>query len=78
MYEELFKDSEEFAGTDHPKILRATRATENNPDFYILLNKLQEVAQAHNNEDIPSMISKMLPEFKHAPNKITNKLIKIN
>jgi FlaA1/EpsC-like NDP-sugar epimerase len=77
MYEELFKDSEEFAATDHPKILRATRAADNNPDFYIMLNKLQEVAQAHNIEDIPVLISKMLPEFNHATNKTAPKLIKV-
>ena len=76
MYEELFKDSEEFAATDHPKILRATRATESNPEFYIMLNKLQEVAQAHNIEDIPLLISKMLPEFNHATNKTATKLYK--
>ena len=76
MYEELFKDSEEFAATDHPKILRATRATESNPEFYIMLNKLQEVAQAHNIEDIPLLISKMLPEFNQATNKIATKLYK--
>ncbi len=76
MYEELFKDSEEFAATDHPKILRATRATESNTDFYIMLNKLQEVAQSHNIEDIPVLISKMLPEFSHATNKVAAKLFK--
>jgi FlaA1/EpsC-like NDP-sugar epimerase len=76
MYEELFKDSEEFATTDHPKILRATRAADNNPEFYIMLNKLQEMAQAHNIEDIPVLISNMLPEFSHATNKIAPKLQK--
>ncbi len=80
MYEELFKDSEEFAATDHPKILRATRAAQGNPEFYVLLNKLQEVALAHNNEEIPSILSKLLPEFKHAinNNKIVSKILKIN
>ena len=45
MYEELFKDSEEFAETDHPKILRAKKGYNQNPEFYTLLNELQEVAK---------------------------------
>jgi FlaA1/EpsC-like NDP-sugar epimerase len=69
MYEELFKDSEEFAPTSHPKILRAKKSLETNPNFYSLLNKLEAVAIAHNNEMITPILSKMLPEFNHAPNK---------
>ena len=77
MFEELFKDSEEFATTDHPKILRATKATDTNPDFYVLLNELQEVAEVHNNEAIPKIIVKMLPEFVHSPNKLFKKVLKV-
>ncbi|MEO5892865.1 MAG: nucleoside-diphosphate sugar epimerase/dehydratase [Ferruginibacter sp.] len=73
MYEELFKDSEEFAPTDHPKILRAKKSSEANPNFYSLLNKLEAAAIAHSNELITPILSKMLPEFEHAPNK-TKKL----
>ena len=73
MYEELFKDSEEFAETDHPKILRAKKCTDTAPEFYTLLKELYEVAMSHNNEGIPSILNKMLPEFNHAPNKINNK-----
>ncbi len=69
MYEELFKDSEEFAETDHPKILRAKKCTDTTPEFYTLLKELYEVAMSHNNEGIPSILNKMLPEFKHSPNK---------
>lgn len=69
MYEELFKDSEEFAPTDHPKILRAKKSAETNPDFYFLLKKLEDTAIAHRNELINSILREMLPEFKHAPNK---------
>jgi len=69
MYEELFKDSEELAPTDHPKILRAKRATDKNAEFYTLLNELYEVAKTHNNEMILELLRKMLPEFMHAPNK---------
>ncbi len=75
MYEELFKDSEEFATTDHPKILRAKKSTETNPVFYTLLNELQETALAHNNEPIPLILSKMLPEFKHALNKTKKEVV---
>lgn len=78
MYEELFKDSEEFASTDHPKILRAKKATETNPDFYTLLNELQDVADLHNNEAIPQILSEMLPEFKHAPNRVIKKVLKVD
>ena len=69
MYEELFKDSEEFAPTSHPKILRAKKCSDTNPDFYTLLNKLESIAVAHSNEMITPLLSKMLPEFNHSPNK---------
>jgi FlaA1/EpsC-like NDP-sugar epimerase len=69
MYEELFKDSEEFAPTSHPKILRAKKCGDTNPDFYALLNKLESAALSHSNEMITPILSKMLPEFNHAPNK---------
>lgn len=68
MYEELFKDSEEFAATDHPKILRAKKSAETNPNFYNLLKELYEIASSHNNEAIPAIIRQMLPEFNHSPN----------
>ncbi len=70
MYEELFKDSEELAPTDHPKILRAKKATNQNPEFYNLLNELHEVAKTHNNEQVINLLSTLLPEFSHAPNKL--------
>ncbi|MFT3682752.1 MAG: nucleoside-diphosphate sugar epimerase/dehydratase [Ferruginibacter sp.] len=73
MYEELFKDSEEFAETDHPKILRAKKCSDTNPRFYELLNELQEVAQAHKNEQIAPLLRTILPEFNHAPNNKTKK-----
>ena len=69
MYEELFKDSEEFAPTSHPKILRAKKCTDTNPNFYLLLSKLEAAAVAHNNELITPILRKMLPEFNHSPNK---------
>ncbi|MEO7766650.1 MAG: nucleoside-diphosphate sugar epimerase/dehydratase [Ferruginibacter sp.] len=69
MYEELFKNSEEFAPTDHPKILRAKKSSDANPNFYSLLNKLEAAAIAHSNELITPILYKMLPEFNHAPNK---------
>lgn len=75
MYEELFKDSEELAATDHPKILRAKRAADTNPDFYTLLNELQESAKTHNTEAILELISKMLPEFRHSPNKLKKEVV---
>ena len=69
MFEELFKDSEEFAPTSHPKILRAKKSCDNNPTFYSLLIKLEAAAIAHNNEMIAPILGKMLPEFNHSPNK---------
>ncbi len=75
MYEELFKDSEELAPTDHPKILRAKKAVNKNPDFYTLLNELLEVAKTHNAEPILELVTKMLPEFRHSPNKLKKEII---
>ncbi len=70
MFEELFKDSEEFAPTSHPKILRAKKCSDTNPNFYSLLIKLEAAAIAHSNEMIAPLLGKMLPEFNHSPNKI--------
>jgi FlaA1/EpsC-like NDP-sugar epimerase len=78
MYEELFKDSEELAPTDHPKILRAKRDTNKNAEFYNLMNELHEVAKAHNNEAIIKILNTLLPEFMHAPNNKLKKEIEYN
>ena len=42
--------------------------------IYHQLNELQEAALAHSNEAIPSILAKLLPEFKHAPNKFKKSL----
>ena len=75
MYEELFKSSEEFATTDHPKILRATKSRDANPNFYYFLNKLELEAMAHSNDQIVPILSKMLPEFKHASNLLEKAIV---
>ncbi|MGN6803722.1 MAG: UDP-N-acetylglucosamine 4,6-dehydratase family protein [Ginsengibacter sp.] len=63
MYEELFKDSEEFAETYHPRILRAKRSPNINLEFNSLLTELYDAAIAHENEIIPFLLRKMVPEF---------------
>jgi len=63
MYEELFKDSEEFAETYHPRILRAKKSANLNMDFGSLLVELEQAAVTHNNEIIPFILRKMVPEF---------------
>jgi FlaA1/EpsC-like NDP-sugar epimerase len=75
MFEELFKDSEELAPTDHPKILRAKKAVNTNPEFYTLLNELLEIAKTHNTESILDIVVKMLPEFRHSPNKLKKEIV---
>ncbi len=75
MYEELFKDSEQLAPTDHPKILRAKKAVNANPDFYTLLNELQDVAKTHQPDGILEMLAKMLPDFRHSPNKLKKETV---
>ena len=64
MFEELFKDSEEFAETYHPRILRAKKSANRNGEFKSLMKELEEAALAHNNDIIPFILRKMLPEFK--------------
>ncbi len=71
MYEELFKDSEKFAETYHPRILRAKKSSDLHPEFNSFLNELEEAALAHNNEIIPYILGKMLPEF--IPNSLGTK-----
>lgn len=66
MFEELFKDSEEFAETYHPRILRAKKSPNLNPDFYLLIEELRQAALSHNNEIIPFILRKMVPEFQSA------------
>ena len=63
MYEELFKDSEEFIKTDHPRILKAKKSSNLNTDFSSLLEDLETEALSHNNEVIPFILRKILPEF---------------
>lgn len=63
MYEELFKDSEEFAETYHPRILRAKKSPELHPEFLSLLRELEQAAVAHNNEIVPFILKKLVPEF---------------
>jgi FlaA1/EpsC-like NDP-sugar epimerase len=63
MYEELFKDSEEFAETYHPRILRAKKSPDVNNEFTSLMAELREAALEHNNEIIPFILRKMVPEF---------------
>ena len=63
MYEELFKDSEKFAETYHPRILRAKKSSELNDQFNSLLSELEQAALTHNNDIIPYILGKMLPEF---------------
>lgn len=66
MYEELFKDSEEFAETYHPRILRAKKSPNANNEFASLMVELREAAVVHNNEIIPFILRKMVPEFTSA------------
>lgn len=63
MYEELFKDSEEFVETDHPRILKAKKSSDSNTDFINLMDDLEKEALAHNNEMVPFILRKMMPEF---------------
>jgi len=63
MFEELFKESEEFIETDHPRILKAKKCNKSNTDFISLLDDLEAEAISHNNEMIPFILRKMLPEF---------------
>ncbi|MGN6531417.1 MAG: polysaccharide biosynthesis protein, partial [Ginsengibacter sp.] len=74
MYEELFKDSEEFAETYHPRILRAKKSANLNGEFNSLMIELQEAAESHNNEIIPFILRKMVPEFNStgALNKVVD------
>jgi FlaA1/EpsC-like NDP-sugar epimerase len=63
MYEELFKDSEEFAETYHPRILRAKKSPYLHPEFITILMELEQAAMTHNNEIIPFILRKLVPEF---------------
>ncbi len=77
MFEELFKDSEEFIKTDHPRILKAKKSGNLNSDFTSLLEDLETEAFSHNNEVIPFILRKMLPEFNPYLylNKVTAKTV---
>ncbi|MEP7164085.1 MAG: nucleoside-diphosphate sugar epimerase/dehydratase [Ferruginibacter sp.] len=63
MFEELFKESEEFIETDHPRILKAKKCSKSNTELISLLDDLEKEAISHNNEMIPFILRKMLPEF---------------
>lgn len=63
MFEELFKETEEFVETGHPRILKAKKGSNFNTEFTSLLDDLELEALNHNNEVIPYILRKMLPEF---------------
>lgn len=63
MYEELFKDTEDFIQTDHPRILKAVKKSPLDIDLNSLLQELEEEATAHNNKTMPIILNKILPEF---------------
>ncbi len=63
MYEELFKDSEEFAETYHPRILRAKKSPLMVSEFNSLMIELEQAARSHSNEIIPFILRKLVPEF---------------
>ena len=75
MYEELFKDSEEFAETYHPRILRAKRCRNVNNEFTSLMEELEQAALSHNNELIPFILRKIIPEF--TSNGSLNKVVAV-
>lgn len=70
MYEELFKDSEEFAETYHPRILRAKKSPSLTSDFNSLMIELEQAAFSHSNEIIPFILRKLVPEFKTSIKKL--------
>lgn len=63
MFEELFKETEEFVETGHPRILKAKKGSNFNTAFINQLDDLETEAINHNNEVIPYILRKMLPEF---------------
>jgi FlaA1/EpsC-like NDP-sugar epimerase len=63
MFEELFKDTEEFIQTDHPRILQAVKKRSLDIDLNALLGELEAEATMHNNKSMPVILNKILPEF---------------
>jgi FlaA1/EpsC-like NDP-sugar epimerase len=70
MYEELFKDSEEFAETYHPRILRAKKSPLVVSEFNSLIIELEQAARSHSNEIIPFILRKLVPEFNASEKKL--------
>lgn len=63
MYEELFKDTEKFIETDHPRILKAKKIASTPPGFSSLLDDLEIDANLHNDDSIIFILNKLLPDF---------------
>jgi FlaA1/EpsC-like NDP-sugar epimerase len=63
MFEELFKDTENFIQTDHPRILKAVKKRPVDVDLNSLLDELETEATLHNNKSMPIILNKILPEF---------------
>ena len=63
MYEELFKDTEKFIETDHPRILKAKKIASTPPGFSSLLDDLEIDASLHNDDSIIFILNKLLPDF---------------
>jgi FlaA1/EpsC-like NDP-sugar epimerase len=63
MFEEVFKDTENFIETDHPRILKAVKKSPLDIDLNSLLQELEAEATLHNNKSMPIILNKILPEF---------------
>lgn len=63
MYEELFKDTEEFIKTDHPRILRGVKSKTCHPELSPLLHDLELHAAAHKHDIVPGILKNILSEF---------------
>lgn len=63
MFEELFKDTEKFIKTGHPRILKAVKKLPSDTDLITLVEELEKEATVHNNLMMPVILNKILPEF---------------
>jgi len=65
LYEELFHETEDYSGTEHPKILLATSRVVDWDVFSIQLEKVQDACKRNDVDSLMRSLKEIIPEFNN-------------
>jgi len=69
MYEELFHEKENMAGTSHPKIMKAASRTVREEEIATVFSELQVACDTGNEVEIIRILAKLVPESSSGGNR---------